>query len=40
MLEAVQGWPVGWTELAPLETARFREWLLWHSTPSPAVNAP
>ena len=30
MLEAVQGWPIGWTALEPLATARFRQWLRSH----------
>lgn len=29
-VEWVMGWPLGWTELQPLETARFREWLRQH----------
>jgi len=28
--EWVMGWPVGWTELKPLETDRFQQWLLLH----------
>jgi len=28
--EWYQGWPIGWTALEPLETARFREWLRQH----------
>lgn len=27
----LMGWPIGWTALEPLATARFLEWLLWHS---------
>ena len=28
--EWVMGWPIGWTELKPLETVRFQRWLLLH----------
>jgi hypothetical protein len=28
--EWVMGWPIGWTALKPLETGRFRQWLLSH----------
>lgn len=28
--EWLMGWPIGWTDLKPLETARFREWLQQH----------
>lgn len=28
--EWMMGWPIGWTALEPLETARFQEWLRWH----------
>jgi hypothetical protein len=28
--EWMMGWPIGWTELRPLETARFQEWRDWH----------
>lgn len=28
--EAYMGWPIGWTELAPLATAKFHEWRLQH----------
>lgn len=31
-VEWLMGWPIGHTELRPLETARFREWQLQHST--------
>jgi hypothetical protein len=24
------GWPTGWTDLQPLETPKFRQWLLLH----------
>lgn len=33
MLEAVLGWPVGWTEHESLEMDKFREWLRLHSKP-------
>jgi len=29
-LEQVMGWTIGWTELAPLETGKFRQWLDSH----------
>lgn len=29
-VEWLMGWPLGWTELQPLETGRFREWLQQH----------
>ncbi len=29
--EWMMGWPIGWTALEPLETAKFRQWLLLHS---------
>jgi hypothetical protein len=29
-LEAMMGWPIGWTLLAPLETDRFQQWLSSH----------
>jgi len=29
--EAVMGWPIGWTELAPLEMGRFQQWQQQHS---------
>lgn len=28
--EAMMGWPVGWTDSQPLETARFQQWRLQH----------
>lgn len=28
--EWMMGWPIGWSALEPLATARFQEWLLWH----------
>lgn len=30
-VEWLMGWPIGWTELNPLETVKFREWLQQHS---------
>lgn len=33
MLEAVLGWPVGWTAPGSLEMDRYREWLQLHSKP-------
>lgn len=29
--ELVMGWPIGWTELTPFETAKFHEWQQQHS---------
>ncbi len=29
-IEWLMGWPIGWSALKPLETARFREWLRKH----------
>lgn len=29
-VEWLMGWPIGWTDLQPLETGRFREWLAQH----------
>lgn len=29
--EWMMGWPIGWTACEPLATARFLEWLRWHS---------
>ncbi len=29
--EMMMGWPLGWTELTPYETAKFQEWLQEHS---------
>lgn len=29
--EVVMGWPMGWTDLQPLETAKFREWQQLHT---------
>ena len=33
-IEWLMGWPMGWTDLEPLETDRFREWPHSHSSPS------
>jgi hypothetical protein len=30
-VEWLMGWPIGWTELKPLETAKYHEWLQQHS---------
>ena len=30
-VEWLMGWPIGWTDLQPLETAKFRKWLRSHS---------
>jgi hypothetical protein len=30
LAEYSMGWPVGWTDLQPLETAKFRQWLTSH----------
>jgi hypothetical protein len=38
-IEWLMGWPIGWTELKPLETARYREWLQQHSICSRAEAA-
>lgn len=27
---SLMGWPIGWTDSAPLETARFQRWLQLH----------
>lgn len=32
-IEWFMGWPMGWTALQPLETARFQSWLLLHGKP-------
>lgn len=31
-VEWLMGWPIGWTELRPLEMGRFREWQQQHSS--------
>ena len=28
--EWLMGWPIGWTDLQPLETDKFQRWQLWH----------
>jgi|GEM_PF-405370 len=28
--EWIMGWPIGWTDLRPLEMAKFQQWQLWH----------
>lgn len=33
LLEAVQGWPIGWTARGSLEMAKYREWLSLHGKP-------
>lgn len=32
-VEWLMGWPIGWTDLKPLETDRFQSWLQQHSAP-------
>jgi hypothetical protein len=32
-VEWLMGWPLGWTDLAPLEMGRFRQWLRLHGAP-------
>lgn len=32
-LEHLMGWPIGWTDLEPLETAKFRQWSCSHGEP-------
>lgn len=29
-VEWLMGWPIGWTDLRPLETDKCREWWHWH----------
>jgi hypothetical protein len=36
-VEWLMGWPIGWTELKPLEMDKFREWQQQHSPFSPAT---
>ncbi len=31
-VEWLMGWPLGWTDLRPLETAKCREWWHWHGS--------
>ena len=33
--EWMMGWPLGWTAIEPLETAKFQQWLSSHGKPSP-----
>lgn len=35
-VEWLMGWPIGWTDLRPLETAKFHEWRLQHGAFSAA----
>jgi hypothetical protein len=35
--EWLMGWPIGWTDLKPLETDRFHKWPNSHSEPSTAA---
>lgn len=35
-VEWLMGWPIGWTDLKPLETARFQQWLQQHGAFSAA----
>jgi hypothetical protein len=28
--EWMMSWPIGWTALEPLGTAKYQEWLRWH----------
>jgi hypothetical protein len=35
--EWLMGWPIGWTDLRPLETDRFHKWPNSHSEPSTAA---
>lgn len=30
-VEWMMGWPIGWTALKPLETARYQQWRHWHN---------
>lgn len=38
--EWLMGWPLGWTDLEPLETARFRQWLRLHGISSSPETQP
>ena len=29
-VEWLMGWPIGWTDLRPLETAKYQQWYDWH----------
>src|SRR5690606_10230717 len=35
--EWMMGWPIGWSDIRPLETDKYRLWLSQHCTPSPAL---
>lgn len=35
--ELLMGWPIGWTDLKPLEMAKFRQWQLLHGNFSPPI---
>jgi len=37
-VEWLMGWPIGWTDLKPLETAKFRQWLEQHGLCSQESN--
>lgn len=37
-VEWLMGWPIGWTELKPLEMDKFREWQLQHSACCVEIN--
>ena len=37
LLEALMGWPIEWTALEPLATAKFQEWSNSHFQPSTAA---
>ena len=37
-VEWLMGWPLGWTDLNPLETDKFQQWLRSHGKFSPANN--
>lgn len=38
-IEWMMGWPIGWTDLKPLEMAKFREWQQQHSPSFQATDA-
>lgn len=38
-VEWLMGWPIGWTDLKPLEMAKFREWQRQHSPSFQATDA-
>jgi hypothetical protein len=37
--EWLMGWPIGWTDLQPLETDKFQQWLDSHGMHSPNISA-